>query len=76
MNDVPLPTTKHGATVREITLVLRAWFDAMIDGLSIDALRLLREECRRAKLSSANVEIMATIDRRLAQLRANPPRGS
>jgi hypothetical protein len=64
------------ADEHDVARLLRAWFDAIIDGLSADVLAVVREQCVRAERSCANVEIVATIDRRLQLLRESPPRGS
>jgi hypothetical protein len=61
---------------RELARVLRAWFDCLIEAMSPEVLALVREQCLRTARTAANVEIVATIDRRMAQLRACPPRES
>lgn len=76
MDDLELSAVDRNVSERELALMLRAWFDAIIDGLSPDALRLVREQCLRVERTAANVEIIATIDRRLVRLRECPPRGS
>lgn len=62
--------------LREFARISRAWFDCIVESLEPAALRFLRDQCLRAERTPANVEIVATIDRQLANLRAVPPRGS
>ena len=65
------PMSEH-----EIARVLRAWFDCIVGSLEPGALRFLRDQCVRAERTPANVEIVATIDRRLAKIREVPLPGS
>jgi hypothetical protein len=50
---------------REVERYLRAWFEIILDQLSEEALRCVRQECRRAAPSRANEVISDAIARRL-----------
>lgn len=72
MDEFELTATDRAVDrMRDGVIVLRALFDRIIDTLEPDALAVLRAQVVGAAPTPANLEILATIDRRVAALQAS-----